>query len=357
MLAASGEGLKNNRFLMGLNIYQGEQQVPSWASWLFDIVGRRKWYYLLSAAFIVPGLIGMIISQIQFGTPLKLSIDFTSGSLMELQFEQPVQPEQVRQIFASFTHNDTDYKDTAVTTAEQLGQQTILIRSKYLDDEAKAAVQAQIREQLGDFSELRFDSVGPAIGQEVAQAGTLAITFAAIAILLYLVFAFRSVPNAFRYGVAAVIAMVHDILVTTGLFAIGGLVFGWEVSALFLTALLTVIGYSVHDTIIVFDRLRENMPRHRNEPFEAVCNRAILETLNRSLATSISTLFVVTAVFLFGGATMRQFVAIIMVGIISGTYSSIFNAVPILVSWQRGEIANFFRRLTGRAPVEVPAQS
>ncbi len=357
MLAASGEGLKNNSFLMGLNIHQGEQRAPGWTAWLFDIIGKRKWYYLLSAAFIVPGLIGMIISQIQFGTPLKLSIDFTSGSLLELQFEQPVQPEQVRQIFANFTHNDTDYKDTAVTTAEQLGQQTILIRSKYLDDEAKAAVQDQIREQLGDFTELRFDSVGPAIGREVAQAGTLAISFAAIAILLYLVFAFRSVPNAFRYGVAAIIAMVHDILVTTGLFAIAGLALGWEVSALFLTALLTVIGYSVHDTIIVFDRLRENMPRHRNEPFEAVCNRAILETLNRSLATSINTLFVVVAVLLFGGATMRQFVAIILVGIVSGTYSSIFNAVPILVSWQRGEIANFFRRLTGRAPVEVPAQS
>jgi preprotein translocase SecF subunit len=357
MLAASGEGLKNNHFLMGLNLHQGEQTAPSWASWLFDIVGKRKWYYLLSVAVIVPGLIGIIISQVEYGTPLKLSIDFTSGSLMELQFEQPVQPEQVRQVFASFIYNDVDYKDTSVTTAEQLGQQTLLVRSKYLDDQAKAAVQERVRDQLGDFTELRFDSVGPAIGQEVAQAGTLAIIFAAIAILLYLVFAFRSVPNAFRYGTAAVVAMLHDILVTTGLYAIAGLILGWEASALFLTALLTVIGYSVHDTIIVFDRLRENLPRHRNEPFEVVCNRAILETLNRSLATSISTLFVVVAVLLFGGATMRQFVAIIFVGIISGTYSSIFNAVPILVSWHRGEIANLFRRLTGRTPVEAPAQS
>lgn len=357
MLVIAGEGLKNNPFLMGLNIHKGEQTAPGWASWLFDIVGKRKWYYLLSLAIIVPGLIGMIVSQIQFGTPLKLSIDFTSGSLLELQFEQAVQPGQVRQIFADFVYNGVDYKDTSVTTAEQLGQQTILIRSKYLDDTAKAEVQARIRDQLGDFTELRFDSVGPAIGQEVAQAGTLAITFAAIAILLYLVFAFRSVPNAFRYGVAAVVAMVHDILVTAGLFSIAGLVAGWEVSALFLTALLTVIGYSVHDTIIVFDRLRENLPRHRNEPFDTVCNRAILETLDRSLATSISTLFVVTAVLLFGGATMRQFIAVILLGIVSGTYSSIFNAVAILVSWQRGEIGNLFRRLTGRAPVEAPARS
>jgi protein-export membrane protein SecD/preprotein translocase SecF subunit len=358
MLAASGEGLKNNVFLMGVNlIEETTQTAPSSAAWLFDIVGKRKWYYIMSAIFIIPGIIGMIFSLIQFGTPLKLSIDFTSGSLMELQFDQPVQPNQVREIFANFTFNEVDYKDTAVTTAEQLGQQTILIRSKYLDDEAKAAVLSRIKDQLGDYTELRFDSVGPAIGREVAQAGALAVTFAAIAILLFLVFAFRSVPNAFRYGVAAVVAMLHDVLVTTGLFAIAGLIAGWEVSALFLTALLTVIGYSVHDTIIVFDRLRENMPRHRNEPFDAVCNRSILETLNRSLATSISTLFVVVAILIFGGGTMRQFIAIILIGIVSGTYSSIFNAVAILASWQYGEISNFFRRLTGRPPVETPARS
>ncbi len=349
----SGEELKNNQFLMGFNLAQETHSTtPGWASFMFDIVGKRKYYYTLSALIIVPGLIGMLISFIIFGTPLKLGIDFTSGSLMELKFAQAVQPAQVQQIFANFSYNDFDFKDTAVTTAEQLGQETILIRSKFLDDEAKKAVQEQIKTQLGDFQEFRFDSVGPTIGQEVAQAATYAIAAAAIAILLFLIFAFRSVPHAFRYGVAAVIAMVHDILVVAGLYAIAGLILGWEVNALFLTALLTVIGYSVHDTIIVFDRLRENQPRYRNEPFEVISNRSILETFNRSLATSISTLFVVVAILLFGGATVRQFTAIIFIGIISGTYSSIFNAVPILVSWQYGEIANFFRRLVGRPPLE-----
>jgi preprotein translocase subunit SecF len=263
----------------------------------------------------------------------------------------------VQQVFANFSYNDTDFKDTAVTTANQLGQETILIRSKFLEGDAKSLIQEQLRTELGNFKELRFDSVGPTIGREVGQAATYAIAAAAIAILVFLIFAFRSVPNAFRYGVAAIVAMLHDILVTAGLFAIAGLILGWEVNALFLTAILTVIGYSVHDTIIVFDRLRENLPRHRNEAYEVVCNRSILETLNRSLATSIATLFVVIAILLFGGATVRQFIAIILVGIISGTYSSIFNAVPILVSWQAGELGNFFRRLTGRAPVEAPAQS
>lgn len=359
MLGVAGEGLKDRPFLLGFNAQpkSSSTAAPRWASWLLDIVGRRKWYYILSLAFIIPGLIGMLFSQIEYGSPLKLGIDFTSGSLLELQFGQPVQPAQVQQVFANFNYNGLDFKDTVVTTANQLGQETILIRSKFLEEDAKAEVEKELQSKLGNFKELRFDSVGPTIGREVGQAAGYAIAAAAIAILLFLVFAFRSVPNAFRYGVAAVVAMFHDILVTAGLFAIAGLTLGWEVNALFLTAILTVIGYSVHDTIIVFDRLRENLPRHRNEPYEVVCNRSILETLNRSLATSIATLFVVTAILLFGGATVRQFVAIILVGIISGTYSSIFNAVPILVSWQAGEIGNLFRRLTGRRSVEATAQS
>jgi protein-export membrane protein SecD/preprotein translocase SecF subunit len=355
MVGITGEGLKDKPFLLGFHREPTSSPTPRWATWLLDIVGKRKWYYILSLVFIIPGLIGMVFSQIEYGTPLKLGIDFTSGSLMELQFEQPVQPAQVRQIFANFSHNGLDFKDTAVTTANQLGQETILIRSKFLEEDAKSLLEEQLQSKFGNFKELRFDSVGPTIGREVGQAASYAIAAAAIAILLFLVFAFRSVPNAFRYGVAAVVAMLHDILVTAGLFAIAGLTLGWEVNALFLTAILTVIGYSVHDTIIVFDRLRENLPRHRNEPYEVVCNRSILETLNRSLATSISTLFVVIAILLFGGATIRQFMAIITVGIISGTYSSIFNAVPILVSWQLGEIGNLFRRLTGRSPVEATA--
>jgi preprotein translocase subunit SecF len=271
---------------------------------------------------------------------------------MELQFEQPVQPAQIQQIFADFTYNDIDFQDTAVTTTEQLGQETILIRSKFLEGEAKSLLQDKLRSELGDFEELRFDSVGPTIGREATQAAGYAVGAAALVILIFLIFAFRSVPNAFRYGVIAIVATGHDILVTTGLFAIAGIVLGWEVNALFLTALLTMIGFSDHDTIVVFDRLRENVPRYRNESFEVVCNRSILETLNRSTTTALGTLFMLVAILLFGGATMTQFVAVIIVGILSATYSSIFNAVPLLVSWQQGEIANFFRRLVGRAPLE-----
>lgn len=346
----AGDGLQNNTFLMGFNIESQQNRAPGWAANLLDVVGRRKLYFIFSGVTILLGIGAMIFSTTQFGTPLKLSVDFTSGSLMELNFEQPVQPSEIREIFTDYRYVDpetgavTEYNDTTVTTAEQFGEQTILIRSKFLEEDARVDLLDELESQFGAFQEIRFDSVGPAIGAEVARAGTLAVFAAAVAILLYLMFAFRSVAHAFRYGVAAVVAMTHDILITAGIFAVCGVFLGWEVDALFLTAILTVIGYSVHDTIIIFDRLRENLPLRREEEFETVCNRSVLETINRSIVTSLSTLFVVLAILAFGGATITQFIAILLIGIISGTYSSIFNAVPLLVSWQQGEIGHLFGR-------------
>lgn len=348
-----GNDLKDNALLMGFSLEDDPKQAPGWVSGLFDIAGKRRFYYVLSAFIIVPGLIAMGVSTVQLGSPLKPSIDFTGGALMELNFEEPVQPGQIQAVFADFTYEGQEFNDTVVTTAEQLEHETIIIRSKFLDDEAKAAIQSLIEAEVGPFEELRFDSVGPTIGQEVTRAGSYAVFAAAAAILIYLIFAFRSVPHAFRYGIAAIVAMLHDILVTAGIFAVLGLVAGWEIDALFLTAILTVIGYSVHDTIIVFDRVRENLPRYRAESYEDVCNRSLLETLSRSLVTSLSTMFVVLAILWFGGSTINQFIATILIGVISGTYSSIFNAVPVLVSWQKGEIG----RLVGRSPVSATAQS
>jgi len=180
------------------------------------------------------------------------------------------------------------------------------------------------------------------------KGASLASVVGAFAIAAFIVIAFRGVPNAVRYGVCAVAAMVHDILVTTGLFSIAGIFLGWEVDALFLTAILTVVGFSVQDTIVVFDRIRENTPKRRGEPFELIVNRSLLETLHRSLATQLNAMFVLVAILFFGGATMKQFVATLLIGMISGTYSSIFNAVPLLVVWETGEAGNALRRLFGR---------
>jgi preprotein translocase SecF subunit len=184
----------------------------------------------------------------------------------------------------------------------------------------------------------------PAIGQEVTRAAVIAVIAASLAILAFLMVAFRKVSHPIRYGVSALAAMLHDILGTVGVFSIMSLLFGWEADALFLTAILTVIGFSVQDKIVVFDRIRENSPKYRGEPFAAIANRSLLETLHRSLATQLNALFIMAALLLFGGATIKQFIAVMFYGLVSGTYSSIFNAVPLLVAWEERDFLGIKRR-------------
>jgi preprotein translocase subunit SecF len=298
---------------------------------MFNIVEKRHWYFLLSALFIIPGLVTMIYSIAAFGAPVKMGIDFTGGALLELRFDQVVQPTEVRQVFV-----DNGYVGTTVQTTAS--DETVLIRTKPLDPETKEQLVTAVEQQVGVAEELRFESVGPAVGAEVTRAAGIAVAVAAIFILLFIIFAFRKVPNAFRYGVCAIAAMIHDILVTVGLFSIAGIALNWEADALFLTAILTVIGFSVQDTIVVFDRIRENIPKRRGEPFETIVNRSLLETIHRSLATQLNAIFVLIALLILGGGTMKQFVAVLLVGLLSGTYSSIFNAVPLLVVWETRKV-------------------
>ncbi len=308
---------------------------------MFNIIEKRRWYFIISALVIVPGLIAMIYSTVRFGTPVRLSIDFTGGALLELEFEQPVQPGEVRQVFV-----DRGYTDTIVqTTADE---RTVLVRSDFLESEVKMEIKSALEDRYGPLEELRFESVGPTIGGEVTRAASMAVVTAAIVILGFIVVAFRRVPHAFRYGACATASLVHDLLVAMGFFSILGLFRGWQVDALFLTAILTVIGFSVQDTIVVFDRIRENIPKRRGEPFELIVNRSILETIHRSLATQLNAIFVMIAILLFGGATMKQFIATLLVGMLSGTYSSIFTAVPLLVVWEKGEVGQFLRHLRRR---------
>ena len=307
---------------------------------MFDIVGKRKWYFLASAVVIGLGVVAMVLSLIRHGSPVRLSVDFTGGALLQVCFEETVKPGEVRRVFL-----DQGYSDISVqTTADE---HTALIRSKPLESEEKEALKSALRERFGPLEELRFESVGPTIGQEVTRAASTAVIAAAAAILGFVWFAFRKVPNSFRYGSCAILAMLHDILVAMGFFAIMGLVFVWEADALFLTAILTVLGFSVQDTIVVFDRIRENIPKRRGESFDTIVNRSILETIHRSLATQLNAIFVMIAILLFGGATIKQFIATMLVGMLSGTYSSIFTAVPLLIVWEKGEVGNLWRRLRG----------
>lgn len=307
---------------------------------MYNIVEKRGWYFLLSALVILPGLVAMIYSTITYGSPLRLSIDFTGGSFWELRFEQPVQPTEVRDVFT-----EAGLGDTVVQTVGD--GRTVVVRLKTIDNETKIALRQNLEERFGPATELQFRSVGPTVGREVTRAATVAIVVAALAILGFIIVAFRRVPHPFRFGICAIIAMIHDILVTTGLFAIAGLVLGWEADALFLTALLTVIGFSVQDTIVVFDRIRENTPKRRGESFETIVNRSLLETIHRSLATQLNAIFIMVAILFFGGATIKQFIATMLVGLISGTYSSIFNAVPLLVVWEQGDLRKLWMRLRG----------
>jgi preprotein translocase SecF subunit len=304
-----------------------------------NFVQRRKIYYLISAAVIVPGIIAMIYSTIAFGSPVRLSIDFLGGSLYIVQFDAPANEEAIRKVYTSFGQDDP--------IIQQLGEDGTRwqIRAGALDAGEQTALIAALEEDVATINsnESTLDVVSPAIGAEVTRAAFFAVLAAAIIILGFIWFAFRRVPHAIRYGACAIFAMLHDVLVTMGIMAILGIAFGWEVDALFLTAVLTVVGFSVQDSIVVFDRIRENLPKYRNESYDMVVNRSVLETLHRSLATQLNAIFVMIAILLFGGATIKQFIAILLIGLMSGTYSSIFNAVPLLVSWEKGELP-FTRR-------------
>ena len=305
---------------------------------MFRLVENRRWYFLLSALIIIPGLVAMIYSTITTGLPFKLAIDFTGGSIWELRFDRPVQPGELRAVL-----EEAGQSDPAVTTLGDV--QTLQVRMKPIDEVEKAQLMTAIKEHFGEnVQEVQFAAVGPAIGREVTQAAGLAVLAASVAILFFMVLAFRKVQNPFRYGTAAILAMFHDLLVTTGIFSILSLLLGWEADALFLTALLTVISFSMQDKIVVFDRIRENAPKYRGEPFSVIANRSVLETLHRSLATQLNAIFVMVAILLFGGGTIKQFIAVMLWGLVSGTYSSIFNAVPILVAWEERDLFGLRRR-------------
>ncbi|RME10347.1 MAG: protein translocase subunit SecF, partial [Ardenticatenia bacterium] len=235
------------------------------------------------------------------------------------------------------------YKGAIVQT---VGESGLLMRLPPLQPEERRPILEALQEKYGPLVEQRFESVGPAVGTEVTQRAILAVAMASVGILLYLAFAFRNVPNPFRYGATAIVALVHDALVVIGTAAIMGKFCGWEVDALFLTAVLTVIGFSVHDTIVVFDRVRENRLKYRLAPFEEVVNHSVIQTLDRSINTQLTALFTLTAILLFGGVTIRQFIFWLIVGFVSGTYSSICIAAPLLVAWEKGELK---RLIPGRA--------
>ncbi len=297
-----------------------------------NILGKRYIFFALSTLLIVPGLI------ILFAGGMPLSIDFTGGSLLEVSFSG-VEP-GTEDIYA--VYETKNIEDAQVQTTET---GSFIIRSQFLENEDRDAVLVALAETIGEPTVVRFDSVGPSIGQQVTSRGAQAIAISSILVVLFIAWSFRGVQNAFRYGVSAILAMLHDVALIFSITAIGGRFFGWEIDSLFLTALLTVIGFSMQDSIVVFDRIRENSNIHRRLDFETLVNHSIVQTLQRSINTQLMTVeFLLLALAMFGGITLREFAIVLLVGLLSGTYSSIFVAAPILVVWEKREWKTWFRR-------------
>lgn len=299
-----------------------------------NILGKRYYFFALSLLIIVPGLTLLAIN----GMPL--SLDFTGGSMLEVQFERGKTPETA-DILA--VYEDAQIDDAQVTSTET---GSLIIRSSFLSNEVRDEVLTALQDRSGGtVSVIRFDSVGPSIGRQVTQRAAIAVAVASILVVLFIVWSFRKVENAFRYGACAILAMLHDIAVIFSVTGVGAYFFGWQVDSLFLTALLTVIGFSMQDTIVVFDRIRENSNILRRLEYEKLVNHSIVQTLQRSINTQLMTVeFLLLALALFGGVTLQEFAVILLVGLLSGTYSSIFIAAPILVLWEKQEWKTWFGR-------------
>ncbi|MEK7551030.1 MAG: protein translocase subunit SecF [Patescibacteria group bacterium] len=290
-----------------------------------NIIGKKYWYLLISLIVIVPGIISLIL----FG--LNLSIEFTGGSRLTLSFEKNVTDEQIKGIKDIFAE-----KKIKVSTVER-SKNNVFIRTSPISEKDDVFLVKDLKKRVGDFKQSQYETVGPTMGSEITLNAVKALGVSSLLIVLYITWSFRKVPkptSSFRFGIAAIIALIHDVLLLIGVFSLLGHFFGVEIDSLFVTAVLTVIGFSVHDTIVVFDRIRENLKKVGGQDFEQTVNNSILQTLDRSFNTSFTVVLVLVAMLLFGGETIRWFVVALLIGIISGTYSSIFNAAPILVIWQ-----------------------
>lgn len=294
---------------------------------MFDIVGKRFWFFLASGVVILIG----IVSLATFG--LKAGIELSSGSMMRVGFKQEVNQGELKQELASLGY--------ANAIIQRTGEGDFLLRLPELSGEARANLEAGLAAKLSALEVKEFAEVSPWVAAETTRNAAIAVATAGIGILLYITWAFRKMPDPLRYGTCAIIALVHDVLVAVGIFSILGRILGWEINLMFITGILAVIGYSVNDTVIIFDRIRENLLKAENSDFEVIVNNSLVETLGRSLNTSLTTLFVVVALLLFVGASIQNFVVVLLIGITAGTYSSICIAAPLLVVWEKGKWGGF----------------
>ena len=298
-----------------------------------DFVAKRGWFFLFSLSVIVPGVVFLVLFRLEPG------IDFSGGSEMKLRFLERVEQADLRTELA-----DQGHPDARVQVADDI----FLVHTKELTEVEKNRLVETLKNELSPkgVEDLAFDFVSPVVAQETVTAALWAVLAAAVGIFFYVWWAFRNVPSPFRYGTAAIVALIHDTLIVVGIFAILGYAIDLEVNTMFLIALLTVIGYSVNDTIVVFDRLRENVAVYPNRGLPDIVNLSISESLGRSMNTSLTLLFTLLAMMLFGGPTIRSFLLVLLIGVVVGTYSSIGIASQLVVSWEAGDFGRIFRRVS-----------
>lgn len=316
---------------------------------MYNIVGKRGWYFVLSALLIIPGLLSMIAPPgwASGGSGLRPGIDFTSGTVLNITFTEAAAPGEVRAVLSELGHPEA--------LVQAVGDAGVLIRTRVLREAVGNApserqqIQQALEDAIGPVAASGVDTVSPIVAQETVRNTFLALLVASAFILIYIWYAFRRVPRAYRYGIAAVVTLAHDTLIVLGAFSLLGRFLGMEVNSMFIVGILTVAGYSVNDTIVVFDRIRENTMRAPERPLEDTVNLSIIESVGRSINTSFTTLLVLLAMLLIGGAAIRELLLVVAIGVVIGTYSSIFIAAQFIVIWERREFGRIFT-LGRRAP-------
>jgi len=298
---------------------------------MIDFVGKRHWFFLGSGIAVAIAVFALVA----FG--LRPGIDFAGGTTMTLRFEPQVEQAELRQALTSYGSTEA---------VVQKSGDDYLIRLKLLTVEERESLLTALQDSLGSSATvLDYNTVSPSIATETARQAGLALIFASIAMLLYIAWAFRRMPSPLKWGACAIVALIHNIVIVAGLFALLGRIRGVEVDALFITGLLTIVGYTINNTVVVFDRVRENRMKGVNPDLGITVNCSLVETLVRTVNTSLTTLCVILALLLFGGSTIYYFILVLFVGLLVGTYSSMFIAGPLLVTWEKREWGLIARRL------------
>ncbi len=296
---------------------------------MIDIIGKRRWFFLISGIAILLSIIFLAV----FG--LKPGLEFSSGSSITLSFDQTVDPGAFKEELANLGYGNSIVQTT--------GGGDFIIRTVALNDDARQQLEAGLTAKFGTLTEQSFQTVEPVIARQTSRTTIIALVVATFLMLLYIIFAFRRVPKSFRYGTTFTIALVHDVLITAGVFSLLGVLAGWEIDLMFITGVLAVIGVSIDNTIVVFDRIRENVRKGISSNFEVVANYSIVETLSRCLNTTMTIVITTAVLLLFVGGSIQNFVWVLLIGTIVGTFDSVFVAPSLLVVWEQGEWGKLLR--------------